>query len=95
MVCAAALNRVGRTVYSCVHLCTQGALGRTGSATPTARPTGFVVDVEGQDFQGHRRARAKDLKTGKCVGSGGALAAKGSGSFNTSALFLDMANVCC
>ena len=26
-----ALNRVGRTVYSCVHLCTQGALGRTDS----------------------------------------------------------------
>jgi hypothetical protein len=30
-VYAEALNRVGRTVYSCVHLCTQGALGRTGS----------------------------------------------------------------
>ena len=59
---AEALNREGRTVYSCVHLCTQGALGRTGLATPTARPTGFVVDVGDQDFRGHRRARAKDFE---------------------------------
>ena len=55
-------------------------------ATPTARPTGFVVDVGDQDFRGHRRARAKDLKTGKYAGSGGALAAKGSCGFNTSVL---------
>ena len=40
MVCAEALNCVGRTMCDCVHLCTQGALGRTGSATLTARPTG-------------------------------------------------------
>ena len=30
-VYAEALNCVWRTAYSCVHLCTQGALGRTGS----------------------------------------------------------------
>ena len=30
MVCAEALNRVEWTMNSCVHLCTQGALGRTG-----------------------------------------------------------------
>ena len=29
-VCAEALNRAGRTVYGCVYLCTQSALGRTG-----------------------------------------------------------------
>ena len=33
------------------------------SATPTARPTGFAVDVGDQDSRGHRRARAKYLKT--------------------------------
>ena len=53
---------------SCVHLCTQGALGRTGSATPTARSTGFVVNVGGQDFQGHRRARAKDFEDRQMCG---------------------------
>ena len=29
-VCAGASNRVGKIMNSCVHLCTQGALGRTG-----------------------------------------------------------------
>ena len=84
IVCAKTLNRVGRTMYNCVHLCTQGALGRTGSATPTARPTGFVVDVEDQDFRGHRRARSTRLKTGNCVGSGGAGQTKRHICFNTS-----------
>ena len=61
-------NGVYRGSRSCgedyVQLC---ALVHTGctrqdrsSVTPTARPTGFVVDVEDQDFQGHRRARAQD-----------------------------------
>ena len=61
-------NGVYRGSRSCgedyVQLC---ALVHTGctpqdrsSVTPTARPTGFVVDVEDQDFRGHRRARAQD-----------------------------------
>ena len=61
-------NGVCRSSESCgedyVQLC---ALVHTGctrqnrfSVTPTARPTGFVVDVGGQDFCGHRRARAQE-----------------------------------
>ena len=79
-------NGVCRGSESCgqdyVQLC---ALVHTGctrqdrfSVTPTARPTGFVVDVEDQDFRGHRRARSTRLKTGNYVGSGGAGANKGS-----------------
>jgi hypothetical protein len=42
------------------------------------RPLGFVVDVEGQDFQGHRRARAKYLKTENVWGVEETAANKGS-----------------
>ena len=47
----------------CIRLCVLVHTGCTRqnrfSVTPTARPTGFVVDVEDQDFRGHRRARAR------------------------------------
>ena len=48
------------------------------SATPTARPTGFAVDVGDQDFRGHRRARAKYLKTENVWGVEESVANKGS-----------------
>ena len=66
----------------CIRLC---ALVHTGcirqnrfSATPTARPTGFAVDVEDQDFRVHRRARAKYLKTENVWGVEESVANKGS-----------------
>ncbi len=85
-------NGVCRGSESCemdyVQLC---ALVHTGctrqnsfSATPTARPTGFAVDVGDQDFRGHRRARAKDLKTENVWGVEESAANKGSCSSNTS-----------
>ena len=44
---AEALNRVGRTVYSCVHLCTQGALGRTGSRRHRRRDRRALLSMWG------------------------------------------------
>ena len=58
-------------VQLCALVCTRCTQQNRFSATPTARPMGFVVDVGDQDFQGHRRAKAQDLKTGNYVGSGG------------------------
>ena len=50
-VCAGVLNSCGE---DCVQLCVLVHTGCTRqdrfSATPTARPTGFVVDVGDQDF---------------------------------------------
>ena len=59
---AEGLNRVGGTVYGCVYLCTQSALGRTGFRRHRRRDR-LAVDVGDQDSRGHRRARAKYLKT--------------------------------
>ena len=87
-VCAEALNRVGRTADGCVYLCTQGALCRTGFRRHRRRDR-LAVDVGDQDSRGHRRARAKYLKTENVWGveEFNTIAAnKGSCSFNTSLL---------
>ena len=60
---AEGLNRVGRIVYGCVYwahrvLSAEQVFGDTDGETD-----GLAVDVGDQDFRGHRRARAKYLKT--------------------------------
>lgn len=74
---AEGLNRVGRIVYGCVYLCTQSALGRTGFRRHRRRDR-LAVDVGDQDSRGHRRARAKYLKTENVWGVEEHAANKGS-----------------
>ena len=91
---AEGLNRVGRTVYGCVYLCTQSALGRTGFRRHRRRDR-LAVDVGDQDSRGHRRARAKYLKTENVWGVEEAAANKGSLRLQHFIFYLDIAIVCC
>ena len=75
-------------------LCTQSALGRTGFRRHRRRDR-LAVDVGDQDSRGHRRARAKYLKTENVWGVEEYAATKVSFSFNTSSYYLDIAIVCC
>ena len=56
---------------------------------------GLVVDVGDQDFLGHRRARAKYLKTENVWGVEESVANKGSVQLQHFILLLDIAIVCC
>ena len=67
-------------------LCTQSALGRTGFRRHRRRDR-LAVDVGDQDFRGHRRARAKYLKTENVWGVEESAANKGPGSFNILAYY--------
>lgn len=91
---AECLNRVGRTVYGCVYLCTQSALGRTGFRRHRRRDR-LAVDVGDQDSRGHRRARAKYLKTENVWGVEESAANKGSLRLQHFIFYLDIAIVCC
>ena len=91
---AEGLNRVGRTVYGCVYLCTQSALGRTGFRRHRRRDR-LAVDVGDQDSRGHRRARAKYLKTENVWGVEETAANKGSLRLQHFIFYLDIAIVCC
>ena len=71
-VCAGASNRVGKTMNSCVHLCTQGALSRTGFRQHRRRDRRALLSMWGtRTSEGTGGPEHKFLKTGKCVGSGG------------------------
>ena len=83
---AEGLNRVGRTVYGCVYLYTQSALGRTGFRRHRRRDRRALLSMwETRTSEGTGGPEQK-IEDRKCVGSGGALSAKGSGGFNTSLL---------
>ena len=56
---------------------------------------GLAVDVEDQDFRGHRRARAKYLKTENVWGVEETAANKGSLRLQHFIFYLDIAIVCC
>ena len=91
---AEGLNRVGRTVYGCVYLCTQSALGRTGFRRHRRRDR-LAVDVGDQDSRGHRRARVKYLKTENVWGVEETAANKVPLQLGHFILLLDIAIVCC
>ena len=83
----------------CIRLCvlvhTECTRQNRFSATPTARPTGFAVDVGDQDSRGHRRARAKYLKTENVWGVEETAANKGSVRLQHFIFYLDIAIACC
>ena len=56
---------------------------------------GLVVDVGDQDCRGHRRARAKYLKTENVWGVEESAANKGSVRLQYFIFYLDIAIVCC
>ena len=56
---------------------------------------GLAVDVGDQDFRGHRRARAKYLKTENVWGVEESAANKGSVQLQHFIFYLDIAIVCC
>ena len=82
---AEGLNRVGRTVYGCVYLCTQSALGRTGFRRHRRRDRRACCRCGRPGLPRAQEGQSKIFEDGKCVGSGGALRqTKGHCCFNTS-----------
>ena len=75
-------------------LCTQSALGRTGFRRHRRRDR-LAVDVGDQDSRGHRRARAKYLKTENVWGVEESAANKGPLRLQHFIFYLDIAIVCC
>ena len=60
---AEGLNRVGRIVYGCVYCAHRVHSAEQVFGDTDGETDGLAVDVGDQDFRGHRRARAKYLKT--------------------------------
>jgi hypothetical protein len=93
---AEGLNRVGRIVYGCVYCAHRVHSAEQVFGDTDGETDGLVVDVGDQDSRGHRRARAKYLKTENVWGveEHAATFHLGHCCFNTS-LLLDIAIVCC
>ena len=68
---AEGLNRVGRTVYGCVYLCTQSALGRTGFRRHRRRDRRACCRCGRPGLSRAQEGQSKIFEDGKCVGSGG------------------------
>ena len=75
---AEGLNRVGRIVYGCVYCAHRVHSAEQVFGDTDGETDGLVVDVGDQDFRGHRRARAKYLKTENVCGVEVSAANKGS-----------------
>ena len=65
---AEGLNRVGRIVYGCVYCAHRVHSAEQVFGDTDGETDGLAVDVEDQDFRGHRRARAQDFEDRQICG---------------------------
>ena len=92
---AEGLNRVGRIVYGCVYCAHRVHSAEQVFGDTDGETDGLAVDVGDQDSRGHRRARAKYLKTENVWGVEESAANKGSLQLQHFIFYLDIAIVCC
>ena len=91
-VCAEALNHAGRTVYGCVYLCTQSALGRTGFRRHRRRDRRACCRCGRPGLLRAQEGQSKIFEDGKCAGSGGVCGKQRVSSASTLHLLLGHCN---